>query len=101
MSDKIDEKTVRHIAHLSRLELTDDEITRFGNDLGEILAYVETLNEANTDGVEPTAHAMPVVNVFRQDEPGKSLSNAEALKNAPDSEEGFFKVPKVLDQREA
>lgn len=101
MSEKIDEQTVRHIAHLARLELTDAEIEQFSGDLSEILTYVETLNEAHTEGVKPTAHALPLANVFRTDEPQSSLSNEEALRNAPSSEEGFFKVPKVLDQKQA
>jgi aspartyl-tRNA(Asn)/glutamyl-tRNA(Gln) amidotransferase subunit C len=95
----IDEQQVRHIAHLSRLALTDDEISRFGKDLGDVLAYVEKLKEVNTDGVEPTAHAMPVANVFRIDEPAESLGTEKALQNAPDKVETYFKVPKVLDQR--
>ena len=97
----IDEKQVRHIAHLSRLALADDEIASFGKDLGDVLAYVEKLNEVNTDGVEPTAHALPVANVFRNDEPAESLGVDRTLQNAPEKAESYFKVPKVLDQRTA
>ncbi len=101
MSQKIDEATVRHIAHLARLELTDAEVAQFSTDLGDILAHVETLNAVDTDGVEATAHALPLANVFRADEPRPSLDHADALRNAPDQEDGYFKVPKVLDQGQA
>ena len=96
---RIDEQQVRHIAHLSRLALTDDEIVRFGRDLENVLTYIEKLKEVNTDGIEPTAHAMPVNNVFRPDEPADSLGVEKTLRNAPDRADSYFKVPKVLDQR--
>ncbi len=98
MSQKIDEATVRHIAHLARLELTDAEVAQFSTDLGDILAHVETLNAVDTRGVEATAHALPLANVFCADEPQPSLDHEDALRNAPDHEDGYFKVPKVLDQ---
>ncbi|HPF40318.1 MAG TPA: Asp-tRNA(Asn)/Glu-tRNA(Gln) amidotransferase subunit GatC [Phycisphaerae bacterium] len=98
---QIDEQQVRHIAHLSRLDLSDAEISQYGRQLGDILAYVETLNEVETDGVEPTAHAMPISNVFRADETGESLGVDKALQNAPDKAPPYFKVPKVLDQQSA
>jgi len=98
MSQQIDEVTVRHIAHLARLELTDEEVAQFCGDLGAILAHVETLNTVDVNGVEATAHALPLSNVFRADEPRPSLDHADALRNAPDQEDGYFKVPKVLDQ---
>lgn len=97
----INEQQVRHIAHLARLALTDDEVTRYRQDLGEVLTYVEQLNEVNTDGIAPTAHAMPVVNAFREDVPTDSLGVDATLQNAPDRADGYFKVPKVLDQRTA
>lgn len=98
---QIDEQQVRHIAHLSRLELTDEEIAQFGQQLGEVLTYVEKLNEVDTEGVEPMAHAMPISNVFREDVPAESLGIEKALQNAPDKATPFFKVPKVLDQQTA
>lgn len=97
----IDEQQVRHIAHLSRLDLSDEEIAQYGRQLGEVLQYVEKLNEVDTEGVEPTAHAMPVSNVFRADVPGESLGVEKALQNAPDKATPYFKVPKVLDQQSA
>ena len=98
MAQHIDEKQVRHIGHLSRLDLTDEEVARFGQQLSAILDYVDQLSEVNTEGVEPSAHALPVHNVYRVDEVGESLTTEAALSNAPDRDETFFRVPKVLDQ---
>lgn len=101
MSERITDEQIRHVAHLARLKLTDEEVARFGRQLGDVLEYVRQLNEVNTDGVEPTAHALPVCNVFRPDEPAPSLDSAQALANAPAKDAPFFKVPKVLDQETA
>lgn len=101
MAGKIDEKEVRRIAHLARLKLTDDEVAAFRRQLEDILAYVEKLNEADTENVEPTAHALPIRNVFRDDEPATPMSVDAVLANAPDKAPPFFKVPKILDQDSA
>ncbi len=101
MAGKIDEKEVRHIAHLARLELTDDEVAAFRRQLEDILDYVEKLNEANTEDVEPTAHVLPIRNVFRDDEPAPPMSVDAVLANAPAKAPPFFKVPKILDQDSA
>lgn len=101
MSERISDDQIRHVAHLARLKLTDEEVAQFGAQLGGIIEYVRQLSEVNTDGVEPTAHALPVCNVFRADEPAPSLDSAQALANAPASDTPFFKVPKVLDQDSA
>jgi len=101
VADKIDEAQVRHISHLSRLNPTDDEVQLFSRQLSAILAYVEQLNEVDTTDVPPTAHALPVRNVFRADEPKESLTPDEALANAPQRDGNFFAVPKVLDQDSA
>jgi len=98
MAGKIDEAQVRHIAHLSRLLLSDEEIALFSEQLSSILEYVEQLNRLDTEHVEPTAHALPIHNVFREDEPARPLPVEAVLANAPQSAEGFFKVPKVLEQ---
>ena len=97
MVQKIDEQQVRHIAHLGRLKLTDAEIETFGAQLSDILDYVEQLNELDTEGVEPTAHAVAVRNVMAPDAPREPLPRDRALANAPQQQDGFFKVPKVLD----
>ena len=93
---ELSEEQVRNVAMLSRLELTDDEIRHFTKDLGSILGYVEQLNELDTSTVPPTSHSFHVENVFREDIVRKSLSNEEALANAPDHEDECFKVPAVL-----
>lgn len=98
MSQIISEEAVRHIALLSRLECSDAEIHRFAGDLNAILEYVEKLRELDTDAVEPTSHAMPQTNVFRDDEVRPSLSNEQALANAPEAEEGHFRVPPIIQQ---
>lgn len=93
----INESLVRHIAHLSRLTLSDDEVAVMSRELSEIVAYVHQLAEPNTDDVEPTAHAIDVKNVFRDDQVGDSLDPDRSLANAPQRQDAFFKVPKVLD----
>ena len=98
MSARIEPQQVRHIGVLARLTLTDDEVTRFSHQLSEILAYVDKLGELDTTDVEPTAHALPLANVFREDVPGTPLGVEAALANAPQRQGPFFAVPKVLDQ---
>ena len=84
---------VLHVARLARLELTDDEIDRFTDQLSAILEAVAKVSELDLSGVEPTAHPLDLVNVWAEDEPRPSLSVDEALANAPDRHDGFFKVP--------
>lgn len=93
----IDEARVRHIAKLSRLNLSTAEIQRFAPQLSKILGYVDQLSVINTDGIEPLAHPLPVTNVLRPDEPLPGLTSAQALANAPAREGTQFKVPAVLD----
>jgi aspartyl-tRNA(Asn)/glutamyl-tRNA(Gln) amidotransferase subunit C len=95
-SMKITREEVEHVAKLARLELKAQELETFGRQLSEILTYIDKLNELDTSGVEPMSHAVGVMNVFREDETGKSLDVEEALGNAPARQEGFFRVPKVL-----
>jgi aspartyl-tRNA(Asn)/glutamyl-tRNA(Gln) amidotransferase subunit C len=101
MAGKIDEAAVRHISLLSRLSPTDEEVQRFSGQLSAIIEYVEQLNEVDTSDVPPTAHALPIHNVFRPDEPGASLTSEQALANAPQRHGSFFALPKVLDQDSA
>jgi aspartyl-tRNA(Asn)/glutamyl-tRNA(Gln) amidotransferase subunit C len=84
---------VLHVARLARLALTDEEVERLGAQLNAILQAVGKVGELDLEGVEPTAHPLDVVNVWAEDEPHESLQVEEALANAPDREEGFFKVP--------
>jgi aspartyl-tRNA(Asn)/glutamyl-tRNA(Gln) amidotransferase subunit C len=92
---------VRWIAHLARLDLRDEELALLTPQLAAIVGYVAQLGEVNTDGVEPLAHALPVQNVFREDEPAPSLGVADALSAAPEQKtvkgERFFAVPAVLE----
>jgi aspartyl-tRNA(Asn)/glutamyl-tRNA(Gln) amidotransferase subunit C len=101
MSRRIDEATVRHIAHLARLKLSDAEIARFSTQLSDIIAYADQLNQLDTTGVAPTAHPLPVHNVFREDVPTEPLGAERVLANAPQAEAGCFALPKVLEQEGA
>ena len=88
---------VAHVAQLARLNLTAEETALFQSQLAEVLEHAARLQELNLDGVEPAAHAVPAFNVFREDEVRASLSQEEALRNAPRSANGLFIVPKVLE----
>jgi len=88
---------IQYVAQLARISLTLEEQAQMGAQLGGILGYVEKLNEVDVSQVEPTAHAFPLVNVFRADEVGVSLSNEEALRNAPSRSQGLFVVPKIVE----
>jgi len=88
-------KDVEHVAKLARLELTEEEKEKFTRQLGDVLKYVEQMNEVDTTGVVPMAHAFDVVNVMREDEVVYEQTKEELMKNAPDEENGFFKVPKI------
>lgn len=88
---------IKYVAHLARLKLSPEEEQTLGAQLGNILGYIEKLKEVDVTGVEPTAHAFPMVNVFRADEPRPSLTNEEALLNAPKRASGLFVVPKVVE----
>ena len=98
---QLDESTVRHMAHLARIAITDAEVRLYGEQLSKILEYVDQLNELDTSDVPPTAHPHSGCNVFRPDLPHKTWSPDDALKNAPDRHGDFFRVPKVLDQEDA
>ena len=94
MSDPFD---VRYVAQLARLDLTEAEIAKFQSQLGQVLSHVEKLGQVDVSGVEPTAHANQVVNVFRADEPRDWFTSQDALSNAPRSANGLFVVPKVIE----
>lgn len=87
---------VEHVALLARLELTEEEKAQYAGELSRILDYVEQLSELDTTDVEPTAHPLPIRDVFRGDEQRDSLSNEEALANAPRREDGCFVVPQIV-----
>ena len=87
---------VDHVASLAHLKFSDGERTQLVGQLNAILAYMEKLNTLDTSGVGPTSHALNLKNVFRRDETRPSLSQEEALRNAPSSDRGHFTVPKVI-----
>jgi len=88
---------IDHVAHLARLALTPEEKAKFSSQLGEVLAYIELLKKVDVSGVEPTAHAFPVYNVWADDVAQPGLSVEAALKNAPAQRNNMIVVPKVVE----
>lgn len=97
MAQKIDIKTVDEVAHLARLEFQDEAKSEILNDMNRMLAFVDKLNELDTNDVEPLIYMTDEVNVLREDEPKQTITQKEALKNAPKKDSDYFKVPKVID----
>lgn len=93
----ISEEQVAHVARLARLALDGEEQRRLTDQLNAILTYVEQLNEVPTDDVEPTAHVFDLVNVYRADETRRTLPGGAALSNAPETEQRFFVVPRIVE----
>jgi aspartyl-tRNA(Asn)/glutamyl-tRNA(Gln) amidotransferase subunit C len=92
----IDRETVLNVAKLSRLELTEKEIELYSKQLGDILDFIEKLNELDTENVPPFYELIDRETPMREDIPEESLPREEALKNAPQQERGFFVVPRVI-----
>ncbi|MBM3845841.1 MAG: Asp-tRNA(Asn)/Glu-tRNA(Gln) amidotransferase subunit GatC [Verrucomicrobia bacterium] len=88
---------IQYTARLARLALSQEEQQTLSGQLGNILDYIAKLKEAPVEGIEPTSHAVPLVNVTRPDEPGPSFSNEQALLNAPSKISGLFAVPKIVE----
>ncbi|MCF8423444.1 MAG: Asp-tRNA(Asn)/Glu-tRNA(Gln) amidotransferase subunit GatC [Bacteroidia bacterium] len=97
MAQKIDIKTVDEVAHLARLEFSEDGKAEILNDMNRMLAFVDKLNEMDTNGIEPLIYMTDEVNVLREDEAKDTLTQKQALKNAPKKDSDYFKVPKVID----
>jgi len=93
----IDRKTVENVAKLARLQLTPEELDRYGKQLAAILDYIAKLEKLDVTGLEPLAHAVDTANVFREDVPRPSLPRDAALQNAPDRNADFFIVPKIVE----
>ncbi|MGM0523550.1 MAG: Asp-tRNA(Asn)/Glu-tRNA(Gln) amidotransferase subunit GatC [Bacillota bacterium] len=93
----ISKDQVRHVAHLARLAVSEEEVDMMTKQLGDIIHYAELLNELDTTDVEPTTHVLDLKNVMRKDEPRKWITREDALKNAPDQKDGQFKVPSILE----
>ena len=89
---------VSYVANLARIELTDEETKLFQGQLDQVLEYVEQLGELDVSNVEPTAHAMPLINVLRADEPGVSIDHDAVMANAPAERDGQILVPKINEQ---
>jgi len=97
MSKKIDHALIKKVGRLARLELDETEIKEFTGQLETILEYVEIINKIDTSEVEPLAHCLPVNNRFREDRMNKSFDPDTALLNAPAEDNGYFKVPPILE----
>ncbi len=93
---KITREEIRHVADLARLDLDEDAVDTFVEQIGRILDYVATLESVDTSGVEPMSHAVFLKNAYRPDEPGRHLDNADALANAPEKDDRSFVVPRVV-----
>ncbi|MEZ6125121.1 MAG: Asp-tRNA(Asn)/Glu-tRNA(Gln) amidotransferase subunit GatC [Planctomycetaceae bacterium] len=97
----MDLEDVRKVASLARLELSPEELQTYGDQLTQILSYVEVLKEVDVENAEPMPHAIELQNVFRDDVRRDSLDRTEALANAPKTDGRFFQVPAILDQKDA
>ena len=97
----IDKATVDHVARLARLALSSEERERMGKELAVILEHAEKIQALDLDGIEPTAHAVAIENVLRKDEVRPSLTAEEALANAPEAEDGRFRVPRIVEDQGA
>lgn len=93
----VTEKDVRYVAHLARLQFTDEEVEGLAKDMSKILDYMETLEELDTSDVDPLEHVIDMEYRLRDDKAKEPLPHEEALKNAPDADSDYFRVPKVID----
>jgi len=94
---KIGVEDVEYVARLARLRLSDEEKEEFTGQLNDILTYMDKLNEVDTTEVEPTSHVISITNVLRNDGVRESLPREPSLRNAPEAERGFYKVPKIIE----
>jgi aspartyl-tRNA(Asn)/glutamyl-tRNA(Gln) amidotransferase subunit C len=95
---KISLKDVEHVARLARLELSEADKERMRQELDSILSYIDKLRALDTEGVEPTSHAVPMTNVMRDDMPRPSLPQDDMLANAPERSGEFFRVPRIIEE---
>lgn len=93
----VTDKDVRYIADLARLQLSEDEVKSFAQDMNQILKYMERLEELDTSDVEPLEHVIDLKSRLRPDKVEKPISHEDALKNAPDADSDYFRVPKVIE----
>jgi len=93
----ITKKDVEHVAKLAQLRLSEQDKDMLTKQLGDILSFIEKLGELKTENVEPTFSVLPLNNITREDTAKPSFTNSEALLNAPEKENGFFKIPKIME----
>jgi len=93
----LSKEEIEHIAMLARLSLTEEEKELFGAQLSSILDYMEKLNELATEHIEPTSHVLSLSNIMREDAPRDSIPREDALSNAPDRTDKFYRVPKIIE----
>jgi aspartyl-tRNA(Asn)/glutamyl-tRNA(Gln) amidotransferase subunit C len=98
MAERLSRDDVLHVARLARLTLTDEEVDVFTDQLAAVLAHAADVAALDTSGVPPTAHPLPLQNVFREDEVRPSLDRDEVLAEAPATEDGRFRVPRILGE---
>ena len=97
----ISEEQVKHVAKLAKLSFSDDELHEFTSQLGKIIDMVETLEEVDTEGVPFTSNVAETINVMREDIAAEGWNRQELMRNVPESEDGFIKVPAIIDNGEA
>ena len=94
---RISIEEVKHVAHLARLAITDEEAAMFTEQLDSIISFAEELNEVDTENVKTTTHVLQMKNIMREDVPDKGLPVEDVVKNAPDHKDGYIRVPSILD----
>ena len=94
---KISKEEILHVANLARLDIDESSIELFAEQIDKVLEYIDTLNSIDTSDVQPTSHTISLSNVFREDDVSPPFDRDAALSNAPEAEDGFFLVPKVVD----
>jgi aspartyl-tRNA(Asn)/glutamyl-tRNA(Gln) amidotransferase subunit C len=93
----IDQETIKHVAHLARIELQEKELEKLSGELYAILNFIDKLKKLNVEQVKPASHILPISNVLREDTPRISLTTQQALENAPSVKGNFFTVPKIIE----
>jgi aspartyl-tRNA(Asn)/glutamyl-tRNA(Gln) amidotransferase subunit C len=93
----IDKETIKHVAHLARIDLQSNELDKLSANLQDILGFIDKLSTLNVEKVSPASHILPISNVLREDKPCASLAAEKALENAPAKKGSFFSVPKIIE----
>ncbi|MDD5060269.1 MAG: Asp-tRNA(Asn)/Glu-tRNA(Gln) amidotransferase subunit GatC [Candidatus Omnitrophica bacterium] len=93
----IDNETIKHVAHLARIELQQNELEKLSNQLHDIIGFIDRISKLDVENIAPASHILPISNVLREDNPQVSLTPEKALENAPDKKGNFFSVPKIIE----